>query len=207
MRLLVFSDIHNDAQALERLLDTEADCYFAAGDMVTWAKGFDRMGKLLARRAGKVYVIPGNHESESDIARFCEAHGLHNFHGKVLQHGGFSIAGLGYSNITPFQTPGEYSETELASRLEPFAALHPLILVCHCPPKDTALDRAGEGMHFGSAAVREFLERVQPAYFFCGHIHEAEGVQARIGGTQCVNAGKRGFLLELPPAGEPVSLR
>jgi Icc-related predicted phosphoesterase len=197
MRLLVFSDIHNDTKALERLLEIEADYYFAAGDMVTWAKGFDRIGKMLARRAGKVYVIPGNHESESDIANFCEAHGLENFHGRSLQAGGFYVAGLGYSNITPFQTPGEYSETELSSRLEPFASLHPLIMVCHCPPKGTTLDRAGEGMHFGSPAVRDFLERVQPEYFFCGHIHEAEGAQEQIGRTKCVNAGKRGFLLEI----------
>ena len=35
-RLLVFSDIHNDRQALERLLDIDADYYFAAGDLVSW---------------------------------------------------------------------------------------------------------------------------------------------------------------------------
>ncbi|MBI4909727.1 MAG: metallophosphoesterase [Acidobacteria bacterium] len=197
MRLLVFSDIHNDAKALERLLAVEADYYFAAGDLVTWAKGFDRMGGMLAQRAGRVYVIPGNHESESDIARLCEQHGLHNFHGRSLQTGGFQVAGLGYSNITPFHTPGEYGEPEMASRLEPFAALHPLILVCHCPPKGTPLDRAGEGQHFGSQAVREFIDRVQPEYFFCGHIHEAEGTQTQIGKTKCVNVGKRGFLLEI----------
>ncbi len=197
MKLLVFSDLHNDGKALERLLAVEADYYFAAGDMVTWAKGFDRMGEMLAQRAGKMYVIPGNHESEADIARMCERHGLYNFHGRSLQAGGFHVAGLGYSNITPFQTPGEYSEPEMTRRLEPFAALHPLILVCHCPPKATPLDRAGEGQHFGSQAVREFIDRVQPEYFFCGHIHEAEGVQTQIGATKCVNVGKRGFLLEI----------
>ena len=32
-RALVFSDIHSDAKALERLMDIEADYYFAAGDV------------------------------------------------------------------------------------------------------------------------------------------------------------------------------
>ena len=41
MKLLVFSDIHGDVAALERLLETEADSYFAAGDMVTWSRGFE----------------------------------------------------------------------------------------------------------------------------------------------------------------------
>jgi Icc-related predicted phosphoesterase len=197
MRLLVFSDIHSDLRALERLLAVEADYYFAAGDIVSWARGLDRAGEILARRAGKVYVIPGNHESESDIGGMCERHGLINLHGRSMQAGGFHIAALGYSNHTPFHTPGEYSEAEIAARLAPFAELKPLILICHCPPKGTALDRAGAGLHFGSGAVKQFLDEHQPVYFFCGHIHEAEGAQANIGKTKGVNVGKRGFLLEI----------
>lgn len=197
MRLLVFSDIHSDLRALERLLAMEADYYFAAGDIVSWARGLERAGEMLARRAGKVYVIPGNHESESDIAGMCERHGLINLHGLSIQAAGFHIAALGYSNPTPFHTPGEYSEAEIAGRLAPFAELKPLILICHCPPKGTALDRAGAGLHFGSSAVKQFLEEHQPAYFFCGHIHEAEGARTNIGNTKGVNVGKRGFLLEI----------
>jgi len=197
MRLLVFSDIHSDLRALERLLAMEADYYFAAGDIVSWARGLDRAGEMLARRAGKVYVIPGNHESESDIAGMCERHRLTNLHGRSIQAAGFHIAALGYSNPTPFHTPGEYSEAEIADRLSAFAELKPLILICHCPPKGTALDRAGAGLHFGSSAVKQFVEEHQPAYFFCGHIHEAEGARANIGNTKGVNVGKRGFLLEI----------
>ena len=33
-RALIFSDIHNDGKALEKLMDIEADYYFAAGDLV-----------------------------------------------------------------------------------------------------------------------------------------------------------------------------
>jgi Icc-related predicted phosphoesterase len=197
MRILLFSDIHSDLRSLERLLAIDADYYIAAGDMVSWAKGFDRVGEILARRGDRVYVIPGNHESEEDIERLCERHRLNTLHGKSILIGSHHLAALGYSNRTPFNTPGEYTEEQLAERLEPFAALKPLVLVCHCPPKATALDRAGEGMHYGSAAVRRFIEEQQPVYFFCGHIHEAEGVQTTIGHTKAVNVGKRGFLLEI----------
>jgi len=196
MRILVFSDIHADWNSLEKRIETDADYYFAAGDMVSWAKGLDKAGQLLGRRGERVYVLPGNHESERDIERVCQRHGLHNFHGKTLWADGFHIAGLGYSNPTPFDTPGEYSEAELASRLAVFAGKKPLILICHCPPKDTRLDRAGEGRHFGSTAVREFIEREQPRYFFCGHIHEAEGAVEKMGATTAMNVGKRGYLLD-----------
>jgi Icc-related predicted phosphoesterase len=197
MRLLIFSDIHNDVRALERLMDVEADYYFAAGDMVTWARGMDKIGPVLARRAGKMFVIPGNHESERDIDELCTRFGLAAFHGRQMEIAGHHVAGLGYSSPTPFNTPGEYSETEIATRLERFAGLKPLVLICHCPPLETDLDQIRPSLHAGSRSVREFIEREQPVHFFCGHIHEAEGVTVRLGETVGVNVGKRGFLLEL----------
>jgi Icc-related predicted phosphoesterase len=196
-RLLIFSDIHNDARALEKLMEIEADYYFAAGDLVSWARGLDKMGEVMKRRAERMYVLPGNHESEQDIAAFCERHGFTNFHGGTLEVAGRHVAGLGYSSPTPFDTPGEYSETELAARLEKFASLKPLVLICHAPPLDTSLDRVNEGLHAGSRAVREFIQKHHPEHFFCGHIHEAEGVVLQIGATRAQNVGKRGYLLEL----------
>lgn len=197
MKLLIFSDIHNDWKTLERLLAIEADVYISAGDQVTWAKGLERCGEILATRGDRVYVLPGNHESADQISRFCDRHGLHDFHGRSIQAGRWHVAGLGYSSPTPFATPGEYTEAQIAEKLEPFATLDPLALVCHAPPYGTDLDRIRPGLHAGSTAVRDFLTRVQPAYFFCGHIHEAEGVEIEIGKTRAWNVGKKGYLLEL----------
>jgi uncharacterized protein len=196
-RVLIFSDIHTDGRALENLMDTEADYYFCAGDLATWQRGLDEMAKIMKRRAGHVYVLPGNHETESDIVEFCDRHGFINFHGATLEVAGVHIAGLGYSSPTPFNTPGEYSEAEMASRLGRFAGLKPLVLICHAPPLDTTLDRVHEGLHAGSRAVREFIQKYQPRDFFCGHIHEAEGVVEQIGETRAQNVGKRGYLLNL----------
>jgi Icc-related predicted phosphoesterase len=201
-RILVFSDIHGDLAALGRLMDLDADYYIAAGDLVNWGRGLDAVGPVLKRRAPRVYVLPGNHEHDSQIEEFCANHGLNPLHGRHFEAGGWRVAGLGHSNPTPFNTPGEYTEEEMAVRLEPFAGLKPLVLVCHCPPHRTALDRAAAGLHFGSSAVREFIEQHQPAWFLCGHIHEAAGVRTMLGATHGVNAGKQGFLLELA---EPAS--
>jgi uncharacterized protein len=197
-RALIFSDLHNDVRALKKLMNIDADYYFAAGDLVSWARGLEEMGEAMRRRADRVYVLPGNHESEADIDSFCAQFGFTNFHGASFQARGVHWAGLGYSNPTPFDTPGEYSEDELAQRLRKFARLKPLIMICHAPPIDTALDQVHEGLHAGSSAVREFIEEVQPEHFFCGHIHEAEGKVAQMGKTRAMNVGKKGYLLELP---------
>jgi Icc-related predicted phosphoesterase len=197
LKILLFSDIHSDLAALRSLMEVEADHYFAVGDLVNWARGLDAAGEILARRAGRVSVIPGNHESEADIAGLCEKWGLIPMHGRSVGMGGYHVAALGYSNPTPFDTPGEYSEAEIAMRLDTFAGLKPLILVCHCPPLATPLDRAGDGKHFGSRAIAEFIQANQPERFFCGHIHEAAGVEAELGATRGRNLGKKGFLLEI----------
>jgi uncharacterized protein len=198
-KLLIFSDIHGDKAALERLMAIEADYYFAAGDLANFGRGLGAMGPIMQRRADRMYVLPGNHESEADVERFCREFGFEDFHARTMQIAGYNVAGLGYSNPTPFDTPGEYSEQELRERLDKFNRLDPLVLICHTPPKGTLLDRAAEGQHFGSVAIREFIEREQPLYFFCGHIHEAAGQQATFGRTQGWNVGKRGHLLELTP--------
>jgi uncharacterized protein len=196
-KLLIFSDIHNDWKTLERILSVEADFYIAAGDQVTWGKGLDRCGQVLQTRGDKVWVLPGNHESAAQTEALCEQYGLNQFHGRHFSAGGHHVAGLGYSSPTPFHTPGEYSEAEMAERLAPFACLDPLVLVCHAPPYGTALDQIRPGLHGGSTAVRDFVQRYQPAHFFCGHIHEAEGMAIEIGGTRARNVGKSAYLLEL----------
>src|ERR1700730_4363937 len=131
MKLLIFSDIHGDKAALDRLMQQEADYYFAAGDLANWGRGLDQLGVIMRPRVDRVYVIPGNHESEDDIVRFCERFGFHNFHGQTMRVGEYTVAALGYSNPTPFNTPGEYSEAELQARLAPFEGLKPLVLICH----------------------------------------------------------------------------
>ncbi len=195
-KVLIFSDIHNDLRALERLMATEADAYFCAGDLVNWGRGMEKMGPALEPRAGRLYMLPGNHESERDIAEFCARYGFVNFHGGTAEIGGLRFAGLGYSTPTPFDTPGEYTELEMAARLKAFADYKPQVLICHAPPADTALDQIKEGLHAGSRAVRDFIEKYQPAHFLCGHIHEAEGVVIQMGATRAMNVGKKGFLLE-----------
>ena len=197
MKLLVFSDIHNDRKALDKLMAIDADMYVCAGDIVSWRRELTGMAELLKPRASKMYMLPGNHESESDIAGVCDRFGFQNLHGKSIQAAGVPIAGLGYSNPTPFNTPGEYSEKQMAERLTPFATLKPLVLICHCPPKDTDLDGLKPGAHFGSTAIREFIDAYEPVRFFCGHIHECEGRDAMLGRTRGANVGKRGYLLDL----------
>jgi Icc-related predicted phosphoesterase len=196
VKVLVFSDIHSDARALAKLVATPADYYFCAGDLVNWGRQLDVMGEILKPLGDKLYVIPGNHESSAQITDFCARFGFHDFHGQHVELGGFRFVGLGYSNPTPFDTPGEYSEEQLEEKLHAFDGLAPTAAICHAPPYGTMLDRITNLKHAGSRAIREFMQREKPRYFFCGHIHEAAGMTEKLGETSAMNVGRKGYLLD-----------
>ena len=197
MKVLIFSDIHGDIRALEKLVSQPADVYIAAGDLSTFGRALDRCGEVLAPLGDKVWLLPGNHETHDDTRELCRRFGFVDFHRQVRQIGSTTWAGLGYSNITPFKTPGEYTEEQIQEALAAFDGLSPLYLVAHVPPKDSQLDEFAPGQHGGSPAMRKWVTQAQPVYLFCGHIHECAGRSDRIGQTQCFNVGKAGHTLEV----------
>lgn len=201
MKVLIFSDIHGDLRSLERIVAQAADIYVAAGDLSTFGRALDRCGEVLKPLGERLWVLPGNHETHEETLAFCGRFGFVDFHRRVysLQSaaGATQWAGLGYSNITPFNTPGEYSEAEIAKALAAFDEIKPLYLVVHFPPQGTKLDEFAPGKHGGSPTLRTWVERAQPVYLFCGHIHECAGRSDQVGATQCFNVGKQGYTLEI----------
>ncbi len=197
MKILIFSDIHGDLRALERVVAQPADIYIAAGDLCNFGKGLERCGEAMKELGERAWIMPGNHETYSETAQFCKRFGFTDFHRQTRELNGTNWAGLGYSNITPFKTPGEYSEDEIAAALAPFAGLDKLYLVVHFPPLNTTLDEYAPGRHAGSPTLRTWVEKEKPLYLFCGHIHETAGMTDRLGTTQCINVGKEGYTIEV----------
>jgi Icc-related predicted phosphoesterase len=118
---------------------------------------------------------------------------------------------VGLSTPTPWDTPREAGEDEIAAAIDTAAAdvadVSRCVFNLHCPPKDTPIDTClklkvvpgelprpiREGGRFvttggGSRAVREAVERYQPLVGLHGHIHESGG-RFRIGRTQTFNPG------------------
>jgi Icc-related predicted phosphoesterase len=127
----------------------------------------------------------------------CAKFGLHDFHGGTMTVGGFEVTGTGLFEPDAVRYAGRIFRRRTGTRLHAFDGLKPMIAICHAPPFGTMLDRITNLKHAGSRAVREFLQREQPRYFFCGHIHEAAGAQDKLGATSAMNVGKKGYLLDL----------
>lgn len=118
------------------------------------------------------------------------------------------MVSLGYSNLTPWNLPGDLPEEILASKMESLVSLVNNIGNCifniHVPPHNTLLDIAPkldkdlrpvltpggepEMVNVGSTAVRHAIEKHQPLLGLHGHIHESRGY-SKIGRTYCFNPG------------------
>jgi Icc-related predicted phosphoesterase len=113
----------------------------------------------------------------------------------------------GWSGPTPFDTPRECSEEELAARIESMASQlrspETAIFNFHDPPYNSHLDLApmldrnlqvqtdgGQTrmVPVGSTSVRAAIERFQPQLGIHGHIHESRG-QVKLNRTTCLNPG------------------
>ncbi len=139
-----------------------------------------------------VYAQIGNMDFK-EVDDYLEERGV-NIHARGLDLGqGVGLMGVGYSNPTPFGTPGEVSDEQIGLWLnqayEQVRELPHLLLVAHNPPFKTATDKVRGGVSVGSRAVRAFIEAVQPEVCLTGHIHEARAVDT-IGRTVIINPGQ-----------------
>jgi Icc-related predicted phosphoesterase len=154
----------------------------------------------------RCFVCPGN-DDQLEIDAVVEAAATVELgEGRVVDIDGFQLASSGWANRTPWDTYREEDEPQLLQRIETMlegltAEPERTIFSLHCPPYGTGLDDAPQltkdmdlkdagraPVPVGSTAVREAIERHQPALSLHGHIHEARGTH-RLGRTLCINPG------------------
>lgn len=162
----------------------------------------------LQKEAIRCFVAPGNDDEFEVDEVLAESKAIINGEGTLLEIAdNLWLASCGYSNPTPWDTPREESEEQLANRLEKIVsaetAASNLILNFHVPPYGTNLDVCPEldddlkvviksgaivMKSAGSTATRRFIEERQPLLGLHGHIHESKGKE-HIGRTLCLNPG------------------
>ncbi len=214
MKIVSFGDVHMATRNLERMGEVMRDCdlVIVSGDLTNFG-GPDDAGRVLedVRRAcPRVLALTGNLDRR-EVMPFLEAEGV-SLHGRGMVVDGVGIFGCGGSNITPFNTPTEFTEDEIYAVLregyEQVREVRPLVMVCHTPPFETRCDRIMSGKAVGSTAARRFIEETQPDICISGHIHESAG-EDTIGVTRVFNAGpfKGGGYIVARIEGKSVSAR
>jgi len=171
----------------------------------------------------KCYISPGNDDLfEVDGVLDSSSYVINPEERVVTMDGEHEMITLGYANHTPWNSPREVDEDELARKIESLTAgvknMKTAIFNVHVPPINTPIDRAPmvdkdlkvvvksgqvQMTSAGSTACRAAIEKHQPLLGIHGHIHESHGF-VTIGKTLCANPGSdygegvlRGFLTEI----------
>jgi Icc-related predicted phosphoesterase len=156
-----------------------------------------------------VIVTPGNDDEWSVDGVLAASSFIDAAEGKIVTLGSdgdtYEMLSLGWSNPTPWDTPRECAEYELADKIGVLARqiqdMDRAIFNIHVPPYGTGLDSAPEledgtkmkrggtiSKAVGSTAVKEAILEYQPLLSLHGHIHESRGIQ-KLGRTTCINPG------------------
>ena len=195
MEILAFADFHGNQDAHRRANEVIAKerphLVLIVGDIFNRDSNEAKAYLTEFARAGTpVHFVPGNMDG-TELSNWDGVENVHQLHGRCVHAEGVALMGLGGSPHGPFKTVFEYSEKEGAELLEQASKEYhggKLILLSHCPPKDTKLGIVSSGDHAGSAAVRSFVEKTRPVLVVSGHVHESQGIDM-IGSTTIVNVG------------------
>ena len=187
MKLLALSDLHAEEDLLDRLRAASAkgkyDAVLFCGDITN--RGPVSYAMEAISFFPKAYAVHGNMDTPEVVAALQEKGVL--VHGRKVRLGEWNLVGLGGSNPTPFGTPSEISEEEIASVLAR-AGVDEFSIVLSHPPPFGVFDEVPGGMHVGSKAVRKMVEEKRPILLICGHVHEHEGREI-LGETLIVKLG------------------
>ena len=174
--------------------------------LATVRRWMELADERLAGTGIRCFVCPGNDDQLEVDDVVAAARTVELGEGRVVEIDGYQMVSSGWANRTPWDTYREEDEPQLAERIkrmvdEVTTPPERTIFSLHCPPYGTGLDdapeltaemdlkNAGHSVKpVGSTAVRDAIERFQPALSLHGHIHEARGTK-RLGRTLCVNPG------------------
>ena len=70
------------------------------------------------------------------------------------------------------------------------------IMVTHAHPVGSTMEKFSDFVP-GSTSVREAIDKFKPDFLLCSHVHEAEGIEEKIGKTRVINVGKSGKIIEI----------
>lgn len=197
LKILAAADIHADSTLAVKLAKKaekeKVDLVILCGDLTFFSKDTRNLIKPFTDRKQKVLLIPGNHDNFATADFLAEFYGVKNIHGYSVKYKDVGIFGCGGA-----QGFGTITEKEIFENLkkgfENIKDLDKKIMVTHAHVRGSKAEFSG---FEGSIGVRKAVEKFKPDILFAGHIHEAEGIEEKIGKTRVINVGKKGTIVEI----------
>ena len=180
MRAVVIAD---DDELVGQLDVESVDLLICLGDL--WAATLEKA--YIKYRPGKVFAVRGNHDADTPFPAFVT-----HLHDTVESYGGLMFGG--FDGCWRYKPRGLYlyGQAEVSELCSTFP--HVDVFVAHNSPR--GFHERGGDVHHGFDGFRDYIERVQPRYFFHGHQHLNQ--TTRIGETELIGVCGE-LLIELKP--------
>lgn len=202
MKILAAGDIHGDVSSAKKLANKsekeKVDLVVLAGDIM----GDDDLlpgviGPFLEKKK-KVLFVPGNHESLATADFIADFYGITNLHGYSVKYGNIGIFGCSGNNLGVHQIPEEEIFSLLKKGFNKVKDSKKKIMVTHVHPNNTMMGKFGHSLvKEGSMGIRKAVERFKPDILICSHVHEAFGIEEKLGKTKIINVGTEGKIIEI----------
>jgi len=200
MKILAAGDIHGDSRLAEKLAERaekeNVDLVVICGDITQFEQSTDNLMKPFVKRHEKVLIIPGNHESVATTDFLADFYGVTNLHGYSVKTGDVALFGCGGANIGIHQQTEKEIYDLLKKGFDRIKEIKKKIMVTHVHPSGTKMEKFTK-IFPGSDGVRKAVEKFKPDIMLCSHVHEAEGIEEKIGDTKVINVGKKGKIIEI----------
>ena len=199
MKVLAFSDLHRDANAVQRIMaeSQQADVIIGAGDFATQGVGTEDTLSVLKTSNVPVIIVSGNHDITSVLLALCDDwENGHLLHGNGMTIGDVDFFGLG--DEVPKRNNADWNQSLTGDEATEMLQACPVgaVLVTHSPPFGYC-DLQANGTHDGSVAIHDAIKAKQPILNLCGHIHQSWNTTAMVGDTLIYNLGPTAHWFEV----------
>lgn len=198
-KILAVGDIHGDTGLVKKLAEKakkeNVDLVILAGDLTFAERSIKNIIGPFAKEKKEVLIIPGNHETTATTNFLTEMYpNTKNIHGYSFIKNNLGIFGAGGADIGI----NRISEKEIFELLKKgnqnLKNTDKKIMVTHMHHKGSKAELTG---FEGSKAIRKAIKEFHPDFVISAHIHEAGGIEEKIGKTRIINVSRKPIIFEI----------
>jgi Icc-related predicted phosphoesterase len=198
-KILAIGDIHGDTGLVKKLAEKakkeDVDIVILAGDLTFAEQSTKNIIGPFIKAKKQVLIIPGNHESIATTDFLAEMYpNTKSIHGYSIEKNGLGIFGAGAGDFGLHQIKDSEIFNLLKKGHENIKDSKKKIMVTHMHPKGSKAEFSG---FEGSKAVRKAIKEFQPNILISAHIHEASGIEEKIGKTKVINVSRKEKIFEI----------
>lgn len=196
LKILAAGDMHGSSDIAERLAvkakKENVDLVLLLGDIHGALKESKNLIAPFKKAGKKVLFVPGNWDTREETESIKQIYDIKNLDGAYAIYDHVGIVGLGNPDFE-LNLDEDKEFAKLKKNFEKMKS-EKKILISHLHAAGTKAEFSGFP---GSEALRKAVDYFQPDLLLQAHIHEAEGIEEKVGKTRVINVGRRGKIIEI----------